>query len=75
IIVSLRISVSNWVTDILNDTIIRCRGCTQNRGTTATANNRVVEDIRQQLGDIVIQRSTLNHNVTQLLTDILHDSE
>ncbi|CSQ28058.1 ATP-dependent DNA helicase RecQ [Shigella sonnei] len=28
-------------------------------GTTATANNRVVEDIRQQLGDIVIQRGTL----------------
>ncbi|EFQ0351262.1 TPA: ATP-dependent DNA helicase RecQ, partial [Shigella sonnei] len=28
-------------------------------GRTATANNRVVEDIRQQLGDIVIQRGTL----------------
>lgn len=28
-------------------------------GTTATANNRVVEDIRQQLGDISIQRGPL----------------
>ncbi|MCU6664997.1 RecQ family ATP-dependent DNA helicase [Silvania hatchlandensis] len=28
-------------------------------GTTATANNRVVEDIRQQLGDITILRGTL----------------
>lgn len=28
-------------------------------GTTATANNRVVEDIRQQLGDICIQRGPL----------------
>lgn len=28
-------------------------------GTTATANNRVITDIRQQLGDIIIQRGTL----------------
>ncbi len=28
-------------------------------GTTATANNRVIADIRQQLGDIIIQRGTL----------------
>lgn len=37
-------------------------------GTTATANNRVVEDIKSQLGDIVIQRGSLTRDSLALQT-------
>lgn len=40
-------------------------------GTTATANNRVVADVREQLGDIVIQRGPLVREGLQLQTLIL----
>lgn len=42
-------------------------------GTTATANNRVVDDIQQQLGDIQIQRGPLNGESLALQTLILPD--
>lgn len=42
-------------------------------GTTATANNRVVEDIRQQLGDITIQRGTLARDSLALDAFMLAD--
>ncbi len=40
-------------------------------GTTATANNRVVADVQEQLGDIVIQRGPLVREGLQLQTLIL----
>jgi len=42
-------------------------------GTTATANNRVVDDIQQQLGDIQIQRGPLNRESLALQTLVLQD--
>lgn len=42
-------------------------------GTTATANNRVVEDIQTQLGDIQIQRGPLIRDSLGLQTNILPD--
>ena len=42
-------------------------------GTTATANNRVVEDIKEQLGDINIQRGPLTRESLSLQTNILPD--
>lgn len=42
-------------------------------GTTATANNRVVDDIQQQLGDIQIQRGPLNRESLALQTLVLPD--
>ena len=42
-------------------------------GTTATANNRVVEDVRAQLGDIDIQRGTLMRETLALQTLRLPD--
>lgn len=42
-------------------------------GTTATANNRVIEDIQTQLGNIVIQRGTLIRESLALQTLILPD--
>lgn len=42
-------------------------------GTTATANNRVVEDIQSQLGDIVIQRGLLTRKNLALQTVALPD--
>ena len=42
-------------------------------GTTATANNRVVEDIQTQLGNIVIQRGPLIRESLSLQTIILQD--
>ena len=37
-------------------------------GTTATANNRVIEDVREQLGNLDIQRGTLARESLNLLT-------
>lgn len=42
-------------------------------GTTATANNRVVEDIQTQLGDIQIHRGPLNRESLALQTMVLPD--
>ncbi|RJK85718.1 RecQ family ATP-dependent DNA helicase [Vibrio cholerae] len=42
-------------------------------GTTATANNRVVEDIQTQLGDIQIQRGALSRDSLALQTMVLPD--
>ncbi|EIA0778195.1 RecQ family ATP-dependent DNA helicase [Vibrio cholerae] len=42
-------------------------------GTTATANNRVVEDIQIQLGDIQIQRGPLSRDSLALQTMVLPD--
>ncbi|EJL6761595.1 RecQ family ATP-dependent DNA helicase [Vibrio cholerae] len=42
-------------------------------GTTATANNRVVEDIQTQLGDIQIQRGPLSRDSLALQTMVLPD--
>jgi len=42
-------------------------------GTTATANNRVVDDIQQQLGDIQIQRGPLGRDSLGLQTLVLPD--
>ncbi len=42
-------------------------------GTTATANNRVVEDIQQQLGNIQIQRGSLGRESLALQTLVLPD--
>ena len=42
-------------------------------GTTATANNRVVEDIQTQLGDIQIQRGPLTRESLALQTMLLPD--
>lgn len=42
-------------------------------GTTATANNRVIKDIQQQLGNIQIQRGTLTRESLALQTLILPD--
>lgn len=42
-------------------------------GTTATANNRVVEDIQTQLGDIQIQRGPLIRESLELQTIVLPD--
>lgn len=42
-------------------------------GTTATANNRVIEDIRTQLGDILIQRGPLGRESLALQTVKLPD--
>jgi len=42
-------------------------------GTTATANNRVLEDIRSQLGDIYIQRGPLGRETLALQTLRLRD--
>lgn len=42
-------------------------------GTTATANNRVVEDIQAQLGDIQIHRGTLTRESLALQTLVLPD--
>ncbi|XOV89799.1 MAG: RecQ family ATP-dependent DNA helicase [Pseudomonadota bacterium] len=42
-------------------------------GTTATANNRVVEDIQNQLGNILIQRGPLNRESLALQTMELPD--
>lgn len=42
-------------------------------GTTATANNRVVEDVQQQLGDIHILRGPLNRESLALQTLMLPD--
>ncbi|KEY57296.1 RecQ family ATP-dependent DNA helicase [Serratia sp. DD3] len=42
-------------------------------GTTATANNRVVEDIQTQIGDIHIQRGTLTRKSLALQTMVLPD--
>lgn len=42
-------------------------------GTTATANNRVIEDIQAQLGDITIQRGPLTRDSLWLQTLILPD--
>lgn len=42
-------------------------------GTTATANNRVVNDIKEQLGDIVIQRGPLIRETLYLQNIVLPD--
>lgn len=42
-------------------------------GTTATANNRVMEDIQTQLGDIQIHRGPLIRESLALQTMVLHD--
>ena len=42
-------------------------------GTTATANNRVLEDVQDQLGDIQIQRGTLARESLALQTITLND--
>ncbi|VAW47357.1 ATP-dependent DNA helicase RecQ [hydrothermal vent metagenome] len=42
-------------------------------GTTATANNRVIEDIRSQIGNIQIQRGSLTRKSLALDTVILSD--
>lgn len=42
-------------------------------GTTATANNRVIEDIQHQLGDIVVQRGPLIRESLALQTMVLPD--
>ena len=42
-------------------------------GTTATANNRVIEDVQQQLGDIDVQRGTLVRESLSLQTLRLAD--
>lgn len=42
-------------------------------GTTATANNRVLDDIKEQLGDLVIQRGTLMRESLALQTMRLSD--
>ncbi|NUU65078.1 RecQ family ATP-dependent DNA helicase [Enterobacteriaceae bacterium BIT-l23] len=42
-------------------------------GTTATANNRVLDDIKTQLGDIAIQRGSLSRESLALQTLILPD--
>ena len=42
-------------------------------GTTATANNRVIEDVHSQLGDILIQRGTLVRDSLVLQTLRLRD--
>lgn len=42
-------------------------------GTTATANNRVVEDIQTQLGDIQIHRGSLSRDSLALQTMVLPD--
>ncbi len=42
-------------------------------GTTATANDRVVRDIHEQLGDIVIQRGPLMRESLRLQAMTLHD--
>jgi len=42
-------------------------------GTTATANNRVVEDIKTQIGNLQIQRGPLTRRSLALQTLVLHD--
>ncbi|MDH5785919.1 MAG: RecQ family ATP-dependent DNA helicase [Chromatiales bacterium] len=42
-------------------------------GTTATANQRVVEDIQQQIGDVRIQRGALSRESLSLQTMVLPD--
>ena len=42
-------------------------------GTTATANDRVIDDIKQQLGDILVQRGDLTRKSLELQAIILPD--
>ena len=42
-------------------------------GTTATANNRVIEDIREQLGNVHILRGSLARETLALQNIVLHD--
>ena len=71
--------ISDWGHDFRPDyrrivNILRqLPGNTPVLGTTATANNRVIEDIRSQLGDIHIQRGPLNRDSLALQSMRLPD--
>ncbi|WP_027329013.1 RecQ family ATP-dependent DNA helicase [Marinimicrobium agarilyticum] len=71
--------ISDWGHDFRPDyrrivsILLQLPGNTPVLGTTATANNRVVEDIQTQLGDIHIQRGSLIRESLVLQSMILPD--
>lgn len=71
--------ISDWGHDFIPEYRLiasMLRGLPENTGvlgTTATANNRVVDDVKSQLGNIQIQRGPLNRESLRLQTQILPD--
>ncbi|MEL0657271.1 RecQ family ATP-dependent DNA helicase [Pseudoalteromonas issachenkonii] len=71
--------ISDWGHDFIPEYRLiasMLRGLPENTGvlgTTATANNRVVDDVKSQLGNIQIHRGPLNRESLSLQTQILPD--